>query len=390
MNTFTFIVEHFFLREKELQKGKELQKEQEYKHMDLIRIFFFSFLSKYDGDNSFLKGFNGLKDFKDLKEIKGFKGTKKINKTITKNDSLKEKFAFYKNTTSNIFLSKNPEIIFEFQHLFSRFQKYYRIFSTFSHLYKLKKAKIMVDYDLHMNKLCKHNKYVFPLFQDNNLYLFHICELVKIIQYSISNSTHFFADPLPIKNPYNNVFLNKSALYNIYFFVKFKTLIDSPLFTLFFKTNFDLKQLATKHKYMLREQAIKNFLVSKTNTDLHSCILDMIAHYNENLFFLERKYRITIDVKFPKHLLVKIMKPYLHLYLTYLYSYVDAESVRAENELIRKLKQIIDFNPQFGREHVDYSTSIIGPRFCQPIITYNSKHPCFHPKEDNFLSSHII
>jgi hypothetical protein len=363
MDTFTFIVDHFFLREK---KNKDKYK---YKHIDLIQILFLIFLSKNKNTYSDPK------------------------KTLTKNDLLKNKFEFYKNTTNNVFFSKNPEIIYEFQELFSRFQKYYRIFSTFSHLYKLKKAKVLVDYDLHMNKLCKHNKYVFSLFQDNNLYLFHICELVKIIQYSISNSTHFFADPLPIKNPYNNVFLNKSALYNIYFFVKFKTLMDSPLFNLFFKTNFDLRQLATKYKYMLREQAIKNFLVSKTNTDLHSCILDMIAHYNENLFFLERKYRMTIDVKFPKHLLVKIMKPYLHLYLTYLYSYVDAESIRAENELIRKLKQIIEFNPDFGREHVEYTTNIIGKPLCiltEPIITYNSKHPCFHPKEDNFLNSHIV
>jgi hypothetical protein len=99
---------------------------------------------------------------------------------------------------------------------------------------------------------------------------------------------------------------------------------------------------------------------------------------------------MTIDVKFPKHLLVKIMKPYLHLYLTYLYSYVDAESVRADNELIRKLKQIIDFNPDFGREQVEHNVSIIGPPFCQPIITYNSKHPSFNPKEDNFLNSHIV
>jgi hypothetical protein len=219
---------------------------------------------------------------------------------------------------------------------------------------------------------------------------FSIKDLTNILTSNLSNCIDFAPEPIITKNPYNNVFLNKSDLYNIYFFVKFKTLMDSPLFTLFFKTNFDLRQLARKHKYMLREQAIKNFLVSKTNTDLHSCILDMIAHYNENLFFLEGKYRMTIHAKFPKHLLVKIMKPYLHLYLTYLYSYVDAESVRAENELIRKLKQIIDFNPLFGREHVEYDTSIIGHPFYQPIITYNSKHPCFHPKEDNFLSSHIV
>lgn len=371
MDTFTFIVDHFFLREKEKEReNKERENKDKYKYIDLIQIFFLIFLSKNNCNYSF---------FKESKEMK-----KKETKSIS---ILKDKFEFYKNTTNNIFLSKNPEIICEFQELFSRFQKYYRIFSTFSLLYKLKKAKILVNYDLQMNKLCRHNKFVFPLFQNNNLYLFHISELVKIIQYSISNSTYFFANPLPIKNPYNNVFLNKSALYNIYFFIKFKTLIDSPLFTLFFKTNFDLKQMTTKYKYILREEAIKNYLIGQTNTELYSCILDMISYYNENLFVFERKYHINIDTKFPKHLLVKIMKPYLHLYFTYLYSYVDVESVRAKKELIQKLKQIIDFNPEFGREQ---SKSNIGTYFCQQMITYNSKHPCFNPKEDNFLSSHIV
>ena len=366
MDTFIFIMDHYFQRENLI---KDSSNNYKYKYIiDLLRIFFLIFLSKYKDES---------------------KTTDKPMLTL----SLKDKFAFYANTTNNIFLSQEPEIIFEFQQLFSRFQKYYRIFSKLARLYKLKKAKILVDYDLHMNKLYKHNNYVFSLFQDNNIYLFHICELVKIIQYSISNSTHFFADPLPIKNPYNNVFLNKSALYNIYFFVKFQTLIDSPLFTLFFKMNFDLRQFFTRYKYILREEAIKNHLVSKTNTDLHCTILDMIAHYNANLFFLEKKYRMTIDIKFPKHLLVNIMRPYLHLYLTYLYSYVDAESMRAENELIRKLKQIIEFNPHFGKETVEYTRNIIWKPLCtlnKPTITYNSKHPPFHPREENFLTSHIF
>jgi hypothetical protein len=163
--------------------------------------------------------------------------------------------------------------------------------------------------------------------------------------------------------------------------------MDSPLFTLFFKTNFDLRQMTTKYKYILREEAIKNYLIGKTNAELHSCILEMITYYNESLFVFERKYHITIDAKFPKHLLVKIMKPYLHLYYTYLYSYVDVESVTAKNELIKKLKQIIIFNPEFGREQSKNNNGIL---CSQQIITYNSKHPYFNPKEDNFLSSHIV
>ena len=128
----------------------------------------------------------------------------------------------------------------------------------------------MADHDLQMNKLCPTDKYVFSLFQDGNIFLFHIRELVKIIQYSISNANFFFIEPLSIKNPFNNVLLNKSSLYNIYFFVTLhndkrkekETYINvkMELFTLFFKTNFDITKLIRHHKYTLREYAIKNYL----------------------------------------------------------------------------------------------------------------------------------
>ena len=44
--------------------------------------------------------------------------------------------------------------------------------------------------------------------------------LKKIVQKSLSNSDEMYSDPLPIKNPYNNLPFSKSNLYTLYFFIK--------------------------------------------------------------------------------------------------------------------------------------------------------------------------
>ena len=64
-----------------------------------------------------------------------------------------------------------------------------------------------------------NDKNEFCLFQENNKYLFTIQDLIKIIHNSIANTSNFFNNPLAIKNPYNNMLINKSTLYNIYFFI---------------------------------------------------------------------------------------------------------------------------------------------------------------------------
>jgi hypothetical protein len=312
---------------------------------------------------------------------------------LSKPLSIKDKFLLFEKISNNVFLSNTN--IYEFQELFCRFQKFYRFFSKFSLFFKIKQAKILVDCDLNMNKLNPSDNHVFRLFQDNNIYLFHIRELLKIIQYSISNSNEFFHEPLPIKNPFNNALLNKSSLYNIYFFVKFNTFIHSELFTIYFKTNFNLSIFSKKSKYILRKHAIINYFAKET-TQLYEDTLDMIYYYNRNMFLFEQTHRISIDSGFPKNTLVEIMKPYLKLYLIYLYSYVDDESIRAENELITRLKKLVEFNPNFGKITQHYTKTIIGNPFninnifLEPVIKYNSNYPLFDKDESNFLLSHMI
>jgi hypothetical protein len=255
------------------------------------------------------------------------------------------KLRFYFKVHHNVFLS--PEILYDFERLFCHFQRYYRIFTNLARNFRRKKSKIIVDHDLLLNKLQPGDKFVFSLSQNGMVYLFHIRELIKLIHMNISNASSFFFAPLPIKNPYNNMILNKSTLYNIYFFVIFHTLFDAHLLRLFFRTNFDIHVMLIQHGPILRKHSIQDYLNSETLL-LRGEIEDMIYFYNGKLKDNEQELEILIDIDFPLYLLIKILKPYLFLYLTFLYSLVNSEAKDAEMKLMKKLKQLSKFNPRFG------------------------------------------
>ena len=63
----------------------------------------------------------------------------------------------------------------------------------------------------------------------------------------------FFSEPLPSKNPYNNLPLTKSNLYNIYFFIKFNTNIYDDLLFKFFHCDFNMTIFYKKYLKILTQ-----------------------------------------------------------------------------------------------------------------------------------------
>ena len=123
----------------------------------------------------------------------------------------------------------------------------------FIHNYKYKKSNIVVNTDIGLNELIPNSKNVICIFHKNARYLFHINDLINIINTSLTNSYMFFSEPLPIKNPYNNLPFGKSTLYNIYFFIKYKTNYHCDLLLKFFDCDFNLSLFKIKNEYLLRE-----------------------------------------------------------------------------------------------------------------------------------------
>jgi len=318
---------------------------------------------------------------------------------IQKTYSIQNKFKFLNEALENIFYTHAIKECF--LNNFNKIQRTYNVFSRLAFLHKYKKAKIMVNTDLIMNEIKENDKYVFCLFQDNYKYLFNIHELVKIIHNSIGNSCHFFSNPKPIKNPYNNIMLKKSTLYNIYFFIKNKTILNAELFHYFFKTNFDLTKFVIKYQYLLRNFSIKNYLTNSTKNTICDIINSMIENYNSDVHF--RKHQIIIDDTFPKDLLIKIMRPYLELYITSQYSLLYNDRIQCKKLLKKRLIAFNKFNPLFGRKiykkplnffDIFNNSSTVATNTNRIYsFEYNSKHIDFFETEKNkdktsFLDNH--
>lgn len=306
--------------------------------------------------------------------------------------SIQNKFILLNETIENIFHTQ--EIKDNFLDYFNKIQKTYNAFSRLAFLHRYKKAKIMVNTDLIMNEIKENDKYIYCLFQNNCKYLFNIHELVKIIHNSIANSYHFFSNPTPIKNPYNNIVLNKSTLYNIYFFIQSKTLLHPELFYYFFKTNFDLNKFVKKYQYLLRNFSIKNYLNNSSKNSIYTNIECMIDDYN--LDIKNRVHQIIIDRTFPKDLLIKIMKPYLKLFVISQYSLLYTDRIQYKQLLKKKLCAFNKFNPLFGRKTYIKKTDFIDDSQesnKQQRFEYNIKHIPFYEIENRedktgFMNNH--
>lgn len=308
----------------------------------------------------------------------------------TKKYSVKEKYVWLQTIMTNIFLTKeNREEIFT---IFSFIQKTYLALLRFKFLLLFKKSKKIVENDLSLNPISEKDKDVLVIFQNNNKYLFHIRDLLHLINNCLGNSSNFFSQPIIVKNPYNNVIFTKSTLYNIYFFMRFKTMHFSELFHQFFVCNFHLSEFYDKNSYLLRNYAIEDYLKNTCAEYLINDIDDMINEFNQKFKF----NKIVVDPDFPDNKYLEILKPYLKLYLITQYSLLYLDKINAKKQLDKKLLNFHYFNPNFGRKIVKINYPLnnkIGKfnkfHFIENEQDNQDKLLCKSRVETNFIDEHL-
>ena len=257
--------------------------------------------------------------------------------------NIKSKYTFFINTLHHFCVEDILEE--QFIALFCKIQKTYNMLNKFVYNYKYKKAKTVVTTDMGLNELCVNSPNVICLFHVGSKYLFHINDLIKIINTSLTNSYLFYSEPIAVKNPYNNLPFDKSTLYNIYFFIKYKTNYSPDLFFKFFECNFNLTLFNTNNEYVLREKIIRNYVYNSNSHVLYIDIMNMIFDFN---LHKDRHCTIEIDVDFPKSKLIKIFQPYLLLYIQSKYSMLEHKQIEADRLLEVRLIRFQKCNPRFG------------------------------------------
>jgi hypothetical protein len=301
----------------------------------------------------------------------------------TKTNLYKSKLQFFIETINNFYLSEKHEERNEFMDYFRQIQRTYHTLNRLCFKYKIKKTKQIVNTDLELNEISIGQK------------KFKIQDLLKIIYTSLTNTYMFFCEPITIKNPYNNIPFNKSILYYIYFYLINNTYIGYikhdhiDLFFKFKQCNFNMTKFVDSYEYILRENSIRIYMTNSTKIQIKSDILKMIKEYNT----YHDTNKINIDYDFPTDVLIRIMKPYFHLYLTACYSLVPKNKTESKYKLTRKLKEFQQFNPSFGRKIVVLKKSIKNGKTMtyKSHTDFNMEHKKFYINNtENFMNNHLI
>lgn len=298
----------------------------------------------------------------------------------------REKFNDLKDVLNNPFLTYNQKN--EFISMFQDIQHIHNNLCKLVRKYKWKKSKYANHHDLIMNPINENQYFVCTLLQHGIKYLFTKSDLTKIIENALINSPYIYAEPLPIKNPYNNSIFDKSHLYTIYFFMKHGGFILPSIFHQYFLHNFHLKVFRNNTECMIREMHIKTMTTSN-NTKLCRDINTMLNLYNNQCNVATMQ--INIHKTFPEDVLIRAMKPYLHLFYTSNYSLCISSKTNAHIDLIYELNRFKTKSPGFGRKYIR-SINVNNP-FCKKhkVCDYITEYPqyisnCYYK---NYETSHI-
>jgi len=259
----------------------------------------------------------------------------------------KSKIEYFIKINDNIFLSDEDKN--KFTNIFSKIQKTIFYLNCFVRKYKYKKSEIKIDTDLFLNKINETQYNVITIFQNNCKYLFTVSDLLHIIKNSICNTDEFYPEPIACKNPYNNVPFNRSSLLNIYFFIKNRNYVMPDFLHNYFLVYFNLYEFKVNNESIIANHSICLYINNTSVISLYKKILDMIVYYNNNRYYSRINKKIIIDDDFPKEILIKAFKKYLHIYLKIKY-YPNNNFKKHKNELLNKLGLFSSTNPTFGRK----------------------------------------
>lgn len=210
--------------------------------------------------------------------------------------------------------------------------------------WRFRRAPVQIRTDLFLNDIDVAAPTTFALLQQNHLYYFTLQNLTHMIKDAMLYGHLFFAEPRMVKNPYNNLPLTKSDMYNIYFAVREQYVRVPEILDRLFAVEFDVYLFKRKNYPWLRNQAIARSLRESSASTIRQVVEQMFHDYG-----VHSNNPVNIDPGYPIKQLMEEMVHYLELYYRVQYSSCDHDREVCDNELTRRIALIEMQYYQYGQ-----------------------------------------
>lgn len=236
----------------------------------------------------------------------------------------------------------------ELLYLFNKLQKIYFIIKKFGKKLYIKRnvKKIENEYDISYTKKLENinNDKLIYFIENNRIYTFYSCDIVKIICYSLLYHEELFALPKYPNNPHTNIPISKVNLYNIYFqLIKNKYIIPEILYW-FYKSDFTINVFIINYESNLRDINLIKYYNDINDDEKYNIILNMIKCYKRSIM-----PNLYIHKSFPKADVVNAFKDILPQYGLSICSYNPSKKLQAKKKVRDYLKLFYKNNKFFGR-----------------------------------------
>jgi hypothetical protein len=304
------------------------------------------------------------------------KDTNKKNENIAK---IKFRKIDNLNCDKIFFIRKTDELKEIINNIFSECQKLYFKLINLKTKILYKTSKIYdYDEDLRSNKLNTIKKeQLFEIIENKTIYIFRVTDLVNIIENSLSSCEYeLIHKPIFPKNPFTNLNLSLSNLYNLYFKVKYSYLKMPILFHNFFLCHLNLRKFEVSCDVLIREQAIVHFLKNLNQQQYHCNIMKMLKFVKRTIKTDNKqiiKICSNINKEFPADILVESLKPYYHLFVKFRNTLNNYKSEIYKDLFIKHIRAFYEHNKIFGRKIITSNPK--GYYFTTDYLKFNNYEP---------------
>jgi len=118
--------------------------------------------------------------------------------------------------------------------------------------------------------------------------------LTSLFNYDIYNFNNIVIKPKPIRNPYTNIEISQSNLYNFYFFCKTYNYIVPTIFVLYYNENFNIKQLFCNHEIYIVKNSFIKYIKNLSKSERFDYLILMINEYTDFII----KYLHNLSIKY--------------------------------------------------------------------------------------------